>query len=303
MTTPLPLTPLATDPGVHVLTLEPNQGPMVVLDHALIQRLEATLQLVPSTATGMILASGSSRVFVAGADLKQIESLDVPHLENYLAFGQRVFGMIARLACPTVAAINGAALGGGLELAMHCDALIAARPPQKDGQPGRPYPVGLPEAGLSICPGWGGTVLLPARMEPGQAIRRTAEGKPMNLDEAIAAGMFDAVAESQERLLPTCAAWIAEHRSVHGQRQDGQPLRWAGRNACRNTVTAALVKTRGELPGTEAAAACASALQAGLEHGWSAALQVERRELNRLRHTPAGRGAIRAFFEKSAAKG
>jgi enoyl-CoA hydratase/carnithine racemase len=305
MTAPLPLTPLPAQPGIHVLTLEANQGPMTVLDEALIRRIKATLKLVPATCSGLILASGSPRVFVAGADLKQIQGLDVPALDRYLAFGQRVFGMLCALPCPTVAAINGAALGGGLELAMHCDALIAAPAPMKDGQPGRPYPIGLPEAGLSICPGWGGTNLLPARLDPADAIRRTATGQTMTLDEAHRAGLLDALAPTPDALIDSAAAWLMEHRTIHGGRRDGLPLRWIGRPNVQAKVLAGYDRVREEFhlgPSTDAARAVLAAVAAGLEHGWPAALDVERRELNRLRHTDAGRAAIQAFFDKAAKK-
>jgi enoyl-CoA hydratase/carnithine racemase len=302
MTTPLPLAPVPGFPGLHVLTLEANQGPMTVLDEALIQRLEAALKLVPPTCAGLILASGSPRVFVAGADLKQIQGLDVDALERYLAFGQRVFGMLCALPCPTVAAINGAALGGGLELAMHCDGLVAAPPPPKDGQPGRPYPIGLPEAGLCICPGWGGTNLLPARLAPLDAITRTATGQTMTIDQATSAGLIDRTAPSPEALIPTAAQWLMDHRAIAGARRDGNPLRWIGRSAYHARAVDALLQARTAVPASPAAKAVLDAVQAGLERGWPAALEVERRELNRLRSTDAGRDAIRAFFEKSAKK-
>src|SRR6185295_8949020 len=160
----------------------------------------------PSTA-GLILASASDRVFVAGADLKSISEWDDTQLQKYLEYGASVFAMLADFPFPTVAAINGAALGGGLELAMHCDALVAAPSPS-----GKPYPVGLPEAGLSLCPGWGGTNMLPARVEPAAAIRMTCEGKPMPSDQAKIAGLFDRVAPTPAELLPTAKAWLAERR-------------------------------------------------------------------------------------------
>ncbi|MGD9688851.1 MAG: enoyl-CoA hydratase/isomerase family protein [Phycisphaerales bacterium] len=304
MADPFPLVELPGHPGVIVLSLEPNQGPMVVLDLALIQRIEASLRSVPRDATGLILASRSPRVFIAGADLKQIESLDVPALDQYLAFGQRVFGMLPQLTIPTVAALNGAALGGGLELAMHCDGLVAAPPPPRDGQPGRPYPIGLPEAGLSICPGWGGTNLLPARIDPADAIRRTATGRTLTLDEAAAAGLVQTLAPSPDTLLPTAASWLAANRTAPGQRRDGKPLHWIGRPNVAARVTSAYLDVRDELGSqghSAAAAAVLKAVGAGLENGWEAALAVERTELNRLRHADAGRAAIRAFFEKSAA--
>lgn len=302
MSAPLPLAPLPSHPGIHVLTLEPNQGPMTVLDDALIRRIEATLKLVPSSCSGLILASGSPRVFVAGADLKQIQSLDTDALDRYLAFGQRVFAMLCALPCPTAAAINGAALGGGLELAMHCDALIAAPASMKDGQPGKPYPIGLPEAGLSICPGWGGTNLLPARLDPADAIRLTATGQTMSIDQAHTAGLLDAMAPSAETLLSTAADWLIAHRTINGQRRDGLPLRWLGRPNILAKSLAGYDRVRDDLPATDAARSVLAAVAAGLERGWPAALDVERRELNRLRHTDAGRAAIQAFFDKSAKK-
>ncbi len=286
--------------GIVTITLEANQGPMTILDETLIRRIEATVRLVPRTASGVVLASGSPRVFVAGADLKSISGMDHHGLDAYLAFGQRVFLMFCELHCPTVAAINGAALGGGLELAMHCDGLVASPPPSKDGQPGRPYPIGLPEAGLSICPGWGGTNLLPARMDPQDAMRRTATGKTMLLEEAVSAGLIDRLAPSPEALLDTAKAWLVENRNIHADRRDGLPLRWIGRPNLKAKSLQAYAETKGEFPG-DPGAACLRAVWAGLDVGYHAALDVERAELNRLRAAPAGAAAIRSFLDKSAA--
>ncbi len=301
------LLPLATDPATHIttMTLEPNQGPMVILDLALIQRIEATLKSVldeKHPPVGFILASGSPRVFVAGADLKSIAAMTHDELDRYLAYGQRVFGMLAQLPCATVAAINGAALGGGLELAMHCDGLVAAPPPMKDGQPGRPYPIGLPEAGLQICPGWGGTNLLSARMDAADAMRRTASGQTMTIDEAVQFGLIDQMAPSAEALASTAAAWLREHRNVLAGRRDCLPLKWIGRADVRASAIAALTSLRPLLGPADPAAACLRAVHAGLEDGWQAALDVERRELNRLRASPTGKAAVQAFLDKSVKK-
>ncbi|HVU63023.1 MAG TPA: enoyl-CoA hydratase-related protein [Phycisphaerales bacterium] len=303
--TPLPLSMDETGPhaGVVVLRLEQPGSPVVVLDEALIRRLEGTLQALPRAMTGLVLASASSKVFVAGADLKTIQANAADRdsdrkLDAYLAYGQRVFGMLAELQVPTCAAISGAALGGGLELAMHCDGLIGA-----PNASGKPYPIGLPEAGLSICPGWGGTNLLPARIDSLDGIRRTAVGKPMMYDEAVAAKMFDAVAPGEAELLATAKAWAVAARGRMGQpggipRRDGAPSRWIGRPGMRAGVLAALARIGEEKLETESARAVLDAVRAGLDRGWQAALDLERRELTRLRNTPAGRAAIQAFFDK-----
>ncbi len=296
-TLPMPVAEVPGSPGFYTLTLEPNQGPMVVLDHPFLQRLEATIQSVPKTAVGLMVRSGSERVFVAGADLKTIDTWNDEQLDRYLAFGSKVFGMLAELPCPTAALISGAALGGGLELAMHCDGLIGAPSPS-----GKAYPIGLPECGLSLCPGWGGTNLLPARMEPGDAISRTATGKTMTYDEAVAARLFDAVAPNVGELVGVAQHWFAERRAKGGLKRDGNPTRWIGRPDRKSAALAALVSVRDTLPMTESAAAVVRAVEAGLESGWTAAVAMERRELVRLRHTEPARAALKAFFDKSAKK-
>jgi 3-hydroxyacyl-CoA dehydrogenase/enoyl-CoA hydratase/3-hydroxybutyryl-CoA epimerase len=296
-TDPMPVAEVPDSPGVFTLTLEPNQGPMVVLDHPFLQRLEATIGSVPKTAIGLIIRSGSERVFVAGADLKSIHTWGDEQLERYLAYGSKVFGMIAEFPFPSAAVISGAALGGGLELAMHCDALFGAPSPS-----GKAYPVGLPEAGLSLCPGWGGTNLLPARIEPADAIMRTATGKNMTYDEAVTARLFDGVVPDASGLVQAAARWIAQRRSEGGLKRDGAPSKWIGRPQRKAACLAALVSARDTAPATESAAAVLRAVEVGLESGWTNAVEVERRELVRLRHTEPARAALRAFFEKSAKK-
>lgn len=283
--------------GIAVLRLEQAGRPVVVLDEGLIQRLEASLLAVPAGCVGLVLASASERVFVAGADLKSISELSDAALDRYLAYGQRVFGMLAKLPFPTAAAINGAALGGGLEVAMHCDALIAC-----PSASGKPYPVGLPEAGLSICPGWGGTNLLPARIAPADGISRTATGRTMSIDEARGASMFDDFAPTAQELLPTAKRWIINRAKEGRPERDGVPSRWIGRPRSAAACLQALDACRGALPPTGSARAVLEAVEAGLTQGWQAALDCERKHLIALRASPEGKAAIQAFFERSAAK-
>ena len=300
--------------GVVVVTLEQAGRPVVVLDHDLLRRIDATLRpLVSGTMggggsargaiRGLVLAS-ASRVFIAGADLKSISEWPDDELHRYLAYGGEVFGLLAKMPFPTAAAIGGAALGGGLEIAMHCDGLIGAPPgPGKDGGPGKPYPIGLPEAGLGLCPGWGGTNLLPARMEAGEAIRRTASGEAMLFDHAVDAGLFDAVAPEAGLLLEAAKRWVATvGGSLVGERSDGVPLRWVGRSASAGDALAALERVKNELvpagTGSGSARAVLRAVDEGLARGWAAACAVEREELVRLRHTPEAKKALEAFFAR-----
>lgn len=282
--------------GVVTLTLMQPDRPVVVLDHALLRSINAALDEIGNDPAGFVLAS-SSRVFIAGADLKEITSLSDAELDEYLAFGQHVYGRIAALPCASVAAINGAVLGGGLEIAMHCDALIAAEPlPKNPGESPKPYPIGLPEAGLSICPGWGGTNLLPARMDPARAIEMTATGRTFSIFEAREAGLIsELVAPDQllarARSLASAPRAAARTTPINITDPDRAP-----------SVRAALKAARTALPDTQAVRAVVECVEAGLSRGWQAALDAERRNLITLRNTDEGRAAINAFFEKSAAR-
>lgn len=289
---PLPIE--SGENSVYTIILEQPGRPVVVLDHELIQRLEAAIDAIPADARGVVLASASERVFVAGADLVSIRDWPDDRLHKYLEYGAMVFGKLASLPCPTAAAINGAALGGGLELAMHCDGLLASPSPS-----GKPYPVGLPEAGLSICPGWGGTNLLPARMDAETAITLTAQGKPMTFDEACLERLFDRVIDDPGRLREAAAEWVYRQPMRGTAGRDGAPFRWIGRSASHAPVLSGLDAARGDLPDTPSAQAVIEAVDVGLAKGWEAGIQTERDRLVHLRGTEAGKAAIEAFFAKA----
>jgi len=288
-----------TSPGIVTLWLEQEGKSVVVLDHDLIQKLERTLKSLPSNAEGLVLASAAPRAFVAGADLQAIADLDNDRLGKYLQYASGVFAMLCELPYPTAAAIHSAVLGGGLELAMHCDGLIGCPPADRDGKPGRPYPVGLPEAGLSICPGWGGTNLLPARIDPANAIHQTAIGKPMNFDEAKQAGLFDVVADSRDTLIDTARTWIRNQKRPINR--SGIPSRWIGCPDVASKVLESLDSIRSDLTQAPGIAVC-DAIDTGLAKGWKSAIAVEQDHLVRLRNEPAGKQAIEAFFARSAKK-
>ncbi len=311
---------LERDPsGVAVLRLSPipSGSPVVVLNRAMLSAINHALdQLMESPPKGFVLTS-DSRVFIAGADLKEIMALTDAELHDYLRFGQRVYHRIAALPCVTVAAINGAVLGGGLEIAMHCDHLIAADPsspaPNSGGgggvtslrvtegatapaKPPRPYPIGLPEASLSICPGWGGTNMLPARMDPVRAIRMTATGQTFTITEAAEAGLVEQMV-SPDDLLARAKSIAA--RPKHVARARPRCIEDTDR---REAVRAALAHVAPELPDSQAARAVVDCVKIGLDKGWPAALDTEREHLVRLRNTPEGRAAIESFFARADKK-
>ena len=280
--------------GVVTVWLEQPERPVVVLDRHLIQRLDAALDALPAGAAGVVLASRCERVFVAGADLVEIDGLSDAELDEYLTLGQRVFGRLAELPCTTVAAVTGATLGGGLEIAMHCDELVALDP----GAEGKPYPVGLPEAGLGICPGWGGANMLPARIEPGRAIELTATGKPLKIAEMIEAGLFAGTAEDKASVLGLARERARAPKGDRGDAAGGggpKNISWGA-----GPVRAALESV--SVPETKAAAGVVGCVRAGLKGGWPAGLAAEKDTLIALRGTDEARAALEAFFAKNNQK-
>lgn len=280
--------------GVATIWLSQGDRPVIVLDSGILDRLEATLDALPDGLGGMVLASAASRAFVAGADLKSIMQMGDDELDAYLERGQRIFGRIASMPCPTAAAIHGATLGGGFELAAHCDGLIGKAGP-------KPYPIGLPECGLNLCPGWGGSQLLPARIDPAEGIAQACAGRTMLFDEAVELGVFDATAGEGEDVALVAADWCAA-RAGQTKPNDGAPLRWIGRDETRDGVHDALRAAVISGQETECGRAVLDCVNAGLEEGWPHALHAERKHLVALRSTDAAQASIEAFFSKTAKK-
>ena len=287
---PVELSTSATGGTIAVLTLVQSDRPVIVIDQPLLEQLNATLDTLPGDLDGFVLASGAPRAFVAGADLKSIMSMNDDELHTYLEYGATVFQRIADLPCPTAAAIHSVALGGGLELAMHCDALVACVGPDA-----KPFLIGLPEAGLKICPGWGGTNLLAARIDPKDAIIATATGVPMKSDHARAIGLFDAVVESQDELIEAAKAWVATNPAPE---RSSTPSRCIDKTN-RDEIASALERVRAELDSAPHIDAVLDCVQTGINKGWSAAIAKERGHLVALRHTEPAQDAINAFFAKS----
>tara|TARA_B100000674_G_scaffold489618_1_gene503902 strand:+ start:140 stop:1039 length:900 start_codon:yes stop_codon:yes gene_type:complete len=297
MTTALTSTPLPctrSEDGIVSIHLAAQDRPVVILDTTLLQALEATLDAVIATVEetplrGVILRSDCPRVFVAGADLVEIDGLDDDALLDYLAEGSRIFSKLSSLPCPTVAAIDGATLGGGLEIAMHCDGLVATR----SSSSGKPYPIGLPECSLGILPGWGGTQMLPARIDPLTAIRMTIGGKPSTSDD-VPEGLIDRFVDDSSQLISGCVEWLQRHSET--DRTQGTPRCLDHKHP--GTVQAAIEHARNELDDTPELRAVLDCMETGLRDGWIEAVKAEQRHLVELRGTEATRAKLEAFFSK-----
>ena len=134
-------------------------------------------------ALGIVLTGAGDRAFVAGADISELRDLTTESAFQVARRGQEVMRTIEGTRKPVIAALGGFALGGGLELALACHLRVA----------GPKAKLGLPEVKLGVIPGYGGTQRLPRLIGRGRALRMILTGDPVGSEEALAAGLVDAV--------------------------------------------------------------------------------------------------------------
>ena len=144
-----------------------------------------------SSVKVIILTGSGDKAFVAGADISEFSSFNPQQAEALARNGNRVlFDFIAQLEKPVIAAINGYALGGGLELAMACHLRIAAQHAK----------MGLPEVSLGVIPGYGGTQRLPALIGKGNAMQMILTGDMIVADKALQIGLVNQVVPAEKLL-------------------------------------------------------------------------------------------------------
>jgi enoyl-CoA hydratase len=172
------------DGAVAVVTVNRPEA-MNALDVATLTELrDRLLELRDDQAVRVVVLTGAGeRAFIAGADIKAMSEMDVEHAKAWGGLGHEVAQLLETMPQPTIAAIDGFALGGGCELALACD-LRYASPRSKLGQP---------EINLGIIPGWGGTQRLARVCGLGFAKELILTGRLVAAEEAQARGLVDAI--------------------------------------------------------------------------------------------------------------
>src|SRR3984885_8553157 len=141
---------------ICVLTFDRPGSSANIFDRPTLEELRQELDYICNTpdVKGLILISAKPAIFIAGLDLKQItKSTSLSDIEDLLTFGQAQIHRLSQLAIPTVAAIHGAAMGGGYEIGLACDYRLAT--------PDSVTKIGLPEVNIGLLPAWGGATRLP----------------------------------------------------------------------------------------------------------------------------------------------
>jgi 3-hydroxyacyl-CoA dehydrogenase/enoyl-CoA hydratase/3-hydroxybutyryl-CoA epimerase len=232
---------------------------------------------------GVIVASAKTKSFIAGADLFEMRAMHDEELHQYLKDGQRILARLENLPCPTIAAINGDALGGGLEVALACTFRVAADDPS--------IKLGLPETTLGLVPGWGGTVRLPRLIGLEQSLPLMTSGKPVAPADAAKLGLVDAIAPGESLLV--VAKEMVTGRSVAEKRSASPP------GDVARLLNEAVAKSDPNYP---APARLIEIVRHGYEKGLDAGFAAERRGLVELRASETGKNLMRAFFLRTGAK-
>jgi len=281
--------------NIAVLTFDMPGSRANTLGQAILAEFELVLEQLNSRPElqGLILCSGKPGIFIAGADLKELGAAP-RNPEQTRILVQRGLNLIAgfeSLPFPTVAAIDGACMGGGLELALGFDFRLAGSHPKCE--------IGLPETKFGLIPGWGGTQRLSRVIGPALAAELICPGESVNAQRAHEIGLvWDAV--PSERLLDEAKrllAWAYQSESWQAERKKKQqPVGLTEEQASFTfavTRGQVMLKTRGQLP---APLAALTAIEKGCNLPLTDGLKVETEQFVPLVGSSISKNLIAVFF-------
>ncbi|MFZ9709284.1 MAG: 3-hydroxyacyl-CoA dehydrogenase NAD-binding domain-containing protein [Steroidobacteraceae bacterium] len=206
--------------GIAWLTLDVPGGSANTLGRAVLAEFAEKLsQLETQPPRGVIIRSGKRSGFIAGADIREFTTLrSVDEALDLIRHGQRIFDRLERLPCPTVAAIAGFCVGGGLELALACRYRI--------GLDDERLALGLPEVMLGIHPGFGGTVRAVRVMGAANALDLMLTGKSLRAERALRTGLIDHLCENEDALKSTARDLITQQPAAHRPTLTQRAMSW-----------------------------------------------------------------------------
>lgn len=281
--------------SILVLTLARADAPVNTLGREVIDELgEIVERLSFDPPRGVVLRSGRDD-FALGADLDEFagyarEGTVLDAIER----GQRVLQHLARLRCPTIAAIHGQCLGGGTELALACRQRIASDDPATK--------IGLPEVKLGIHPGWGGTARLPRLIGAAQALDLMLTGRSLSARAAKSMGVVDAIAKPEQ---------LIERAKDRLRRTSRRPIlqrlrAWATNLWPVRQILAPIVRKQAVAKARPEHYPAPFALIEVWRRGGSSIgqrLRLEARSIAKLSTTPTCRNLMRVFFLQRRLKG
>ena len=277
---------------ICVLTFDRPGSSANIFDVRALDELSEELEFVARhpTLKGLIFTSAKPSIFIAGADLNLMrEDIPLSEVEALIKRGQLVMNRIAELKIPTVAAIHGAAVGGGYELCLACDYRVAS--------PDRSTKIGLPETKIGLLPGWGGSTRLPRLIGLPKALNIILGGKTVPAKRALKFGMVDELAPV-EHLVEAAVRKIHAGKATrpnHWLTNNPLSVGWIAGRARREVMR----RTRGNYP---AVLKALKVITLGIVRSVEQSLALERDEFLELVQTKACHNLIRLFFLQEHAR-
>lgn len=295
------------DDGIAVISIDLPGEAQNVLKMEFIEELEPVVEQIKtdSSIKGLIIKSGKEGSFIAGADITMFGKVDTADdAEQLSTTGHKFFNALEKLNKPVVAAIHGACLGGGLELALSCSGRVISDSPKTK--------LGLPEVQLGVLPGGGGTQRLPRLIGIAPSLDMMLTGKQLFPKQAKKLGLVDEVVP-EANLMKAARKRIADLRkgkekktsfgsyfTMKGLQKlvlESNPI---GRNIifdqARKTVEK---KTKGNYPAPKKIIEC---VEKGMSQGMEAGLAIEARNFGQLVVSSEAKALISVFFATTELK-
>src|SRR5579872_989613 len=281
---------------IGMLTFDQPDSAVNVMNLHFIEELETAIDGLPPDLRGVILASGKHQNFVAGADLNEVVAAQEPaQAADVVRRLHRVLNRLASVPYPTVASINGAALGGGFELALACDYRVCVESDRNI--------LGLPEVSLGLLPAGGGTQRLPRLIGLSRALALILEGERYSPRRGKRYGTIDDVVHPAI-LLDAARDWLAKGKRAALPRWSRLDRAAERRPLIRSIIyrqagAAVRKRTRGHYP---APLKALDAVRAGQEQGFGAGLAAEAVAFAELATGPVAHNLISLFFATEGLK-
>lgn len=289
--------------GIAIIRLDQQEKPVNVLSREMVEELAEfirRLEAARGEVRGAVIVSEKPGVWIAGADVEEFrEFRTAADGERLSRAGQELLNRLEQLRIPTVAAIDGVALGGGLEVALACTYRIATDAPKTK--------LGLPEVQLGVLPGAGGTQRLPRLIGLRAALELMLSGRQIDGARAKRMGLVDEVvpAPALREVATRIAGELAERkRQPRAARRTGSPDRLERLPGAKALILhqareGVMEKTHGLYP---APLRILEVVDRGLDRPMPEALALEARAFGELSVTPEARGLVHLFFATVAAK-